>query len=187
MEGKPQFHSHLTRKTLIAEVLLPCWIQFYLPSWKMIQWCLGGSSVFFFFFSLIIDDLVALNCILNGCCRLHVPFYIWSAPMPQILTVPPQIQHSCPDSSLKNLKRSPERRFSYQPVPLLFLLSQEVSTHFFLISVDLILSSETLQLMGRDWGQRNNWHSFILPPSSPSLTVLTTLLPSTHLRVGHDS
>ena len=47
MEGKLQFHSHLTRKTLIAELLLPCWTQFYLPSWKMIQWCLGSSLVFF--------------------------------------------------------------------------------------------------------------------------------------------
>ena len=31
MESKLQFHSHLT---LMAQVLVPCWIQFYLPSWK---------------------------------------------------------------------------------------------------------------------------------------------------------
>ena len=33
--------------------------------------CLGGSS-----FSLVIDDTVAPDCILNGCCDLHVPFYV---------------------------------------------------------------------------------------------------------------
>ena len=26
---------------------------------------------------LIIDDTVALDCILNGCCNLCVPFYVW--------------------------------------------------------------------------------------------------------------
>ena len=38
---------------------------------KMIQRCLGSSSFF-----LIIDDTVALDCILNGCCNLCVPFYV---------------------------------------------------------------------------------------------------------------
>ena len=42
---------------------------------KMIQWWPGSSSFFFFFF-LIIHDSVALDCILNGCCNLRVPFYI---------------------------------------------------------------------------------------------------------------
>ena len=27
-------------------------------------------------FFLVIDDMVALDCILNCCCNLHVPFYI---------------------------------------------------------------------------------------------------------------
>ena len=27
-------------------------------------------------FFLVIDDAVALDCILNGCCNLRVPFYI---------------------------------------------------------------------------------------------------------------
>ena len=56
---------------LMAQVLVPCWIQFCLPSWKTIQWCLSGSSFF-----LIIDATVALDYILNGCCNLHVPSYI---------------------------------------------------------------------------------------------------------------
>ena len=38
---------------------------------KMIQGCLDSSS-----FSLIIDGMVALNCILNGCCILPVLFCI---------------------------------------------------------------------------------------------------------------
>jgi len=29
MEGKLQFHSHLA---LVAQVLVPCWIQSYIPS-----------------------------------------------------------------------------------------------------------------------------------------------------------
>ena len=69
MDGKLQFHSHLT---LIAQVLVPCWIQFYLPLEKTIQWCLGSSSFF-----LIIDDMVVLDCILKGCCKLRGPFYVW--------------------------------------------------------------------------------------------------------------
>ena len=36
------------------------------PVEKMIQWCLGSSSF------LVIDDKVALDCILNGCCNLRV-------------------------------------------------------------------------------------------------------------------
>ena len=59
-EGKLQFHSCLT---LLAQVLVPCRLQFYLPY-------LNSSSFF-----LIIDDMVALNCIPNGCCNLPVLFY----------------------------------------------------------------------------------------------------------------
>jgi len=43
------------------------------PLEKMIQWCLGSSSFF-----LVIDDKVALDCILNGCCSLRVLVYIQS-------------------------------------------------------------------------------------------------------------
>ena len=50
-EGKLQSHSC---PTLMAQVLVPWWIQFYPPSGKTIQWCLGSSS-----FSLAIDDTVA--------------------------------------------------------------------------------------------------------------------------------
>ena len=39
---------------------------------KMIHWCLGSSPFF-----LLIDDTVALDCILNGCCNLLVLFCIW--------------------------------------------------------------------------------------------------------------
>ena len=28
-------------------------------------------------FFLIIDDMVPLDCTLNNCCKLHVPFYVW--------------------------------------------------------------------------------------------------------------
>ena len=28
-------------------------------------------------FFLVVDDPVALDCILNGCCNLRVPFYVW--------------------------------------------------------------------------------------------------------------
>ena len=28
-------------------------------------------------FFLVLDDIVALDCILNGCCKLHVLFYVW--------------------------------------------------------------------------------------------------------------
>ena len=38
---------------------------------KTTQWCLGSSS-----FILVIDDMVALDCILNSCSSLCVPFYI---------------------------------------------------------------------------------------------------------------
>ena len=38
---------------------------------KMIQRCLSGS-----FFFLVIDGTIAVDCILNGCCNLHVLFYI---------------------------------------------------------------------------------------------------------------
>ena len=82
MESKLKFHSSLT---LMAQVLVPCWIQFYLAAWKKTtQWCLGSSS-----FSLVIDGIVALNCILNGCCTLPMKVQ-FLRPMPQKLTVPPQ-------------------------------------------------------------------------------------------------
>ena len=68
MEGKLQFHSHLT---LMAQVLVTCWTQFYLPLENTIQWCLGSNT------SLIIDDdTVVLDCILNGCCSLRALFHV---------------------------------------------------------------------------------------------------------------
>lgn len=36
---------------------------------KLIQWCVGSSPLF-----LIRDDMIAVDCILNGCCNLPVPF-----------------------------------------------------------------------------------------------------------------
>ena len=48
------------------------------PLGKMIQWYLGSSSFF-----LIIDDVVALDFVLNGCCNLHALFYLHSDPKPQ--------------------------------------------------------------------------------------------------------
>ena len=44
MEGRLQFRSCLM---LIAQVLVPCWIQFYLPSWTKDPVILGSSSFFF--------------------------------------------------------------------------------------------------------------------------------------------
>ena len=38
---------------------------------KTIQCCLGSSSFF-----LVVDDIVALDCILNGCCNLRALFYL---------------------------------------------------------------------------------------------------------------
>ena len=38
---------------------------------KTIQRCLGSSSLF-----LIIDDVVQSDCILDGCCNLHVAFNV---------------------------------------------------------------------------------------------------------------
>ena len=82
MESKLKFHSSLM---LMAQVLVPCWIQFYLAAWKKTtQWCLGSSS-----FSLVIGGIVALNCILNGCCTLPMKVQFLRL-MPQKLTVPPQ-------------------------------------------------------------------------------------------------
>ena len=51
---------------------IPCYIQFYLPSWGEV-WVVAH-------FLLIIRDMVALDCILNGCWNFHVPFYVffWS-------------------------------------------------------------------------------------------------------------
>ena len=43
-------------------------------------------------FFLVIDEMVALDCILNGCCIVRVPFYVWVGPVPQKLTAPPQIK-----------------------------------------------------------------------------------------------
>ena len=54
---------------LMAQVLVPRGIQFYLRSGKkMAQQHLGSSSFF-----LVIGDMVALDCILDGCCNLHEP------------------------------------------------------------------------------------------------------------------
>ena len=61
----------------------PCWIQFYLPSWNNDPEC----SLLF----LVIDDTVALDCILNGCCNLPAPFYFWVLYL-KTLPVPPEIK-----------------------------------------------------------------------------------------------
>ena len=45
-------------------ILAPCWIQFCLPSWITVGWCLGGSSFF-----LATDDMILCA---GGCCHfLH--------------------------------------------------------------------------------------------------------------------
>ena len=41
-EGKLQFHSRLT---LMAQVLVPCWIQFYLPSCFQTTWACNKDTV----------------------------------------------------------------------------------------------------------------------------------------------
>lgn len=51
----------------MAQVLPPCWIQFHLLSCK--KQSSNGWVVALFFFSLIIGGMVALDCILNGCCK----------------------------------------------------------------------------------------------------------------------
>lgn len=69
---------------LMTQVLIPCWIKFYLPSRiKTIQWYLASSSFF-----LVIDYTVTLDGILNGWCNLILRL----GPMPQKVTVPPQIK-----------------------------------------------------------------------------------------------
>ena len=92
MEGKLLFHSRLM---LMAQVLVLCWIQFYLAPWKndsvMFVYAQSLSHVQIFmapsavacqaplskpvsgqqlFSFLIIDDTIARDCILNGCCNL---------------------------------------------------------------------------------------------------------------------
>ena len=51
-----------------AQVLVPCWIKFCLKNHLVLTVI---SSLF-----LIIGDTVALDCILNGCCKLHALFYV---------------------------------------------------------------------------------------------------------------
>ena len=48
--------------------------------------CLSSSS-----FLPIIEDTAALDCILYGCCNLHVQFYVWTLCLKN-LTVPPQVR-----------------------------------------------------------------------------------------------
>ena len=69
MEGKMKFHPC---PMLMAQVLIPCWIHFYLPS--LTKWSSDIWIVDLFF--RIIDDMVALDCILNSCCNLPVPFSV---------------------------------------------------------------------------------------------------------------
>ena len=84
MEGRLQFRSCLM---LIAQVLVPCWIQFYLPSWTKDPVILGSSS---FFSPLVIDDTVPLDCILNNCYILCT--ILRSGLVPWKLTVSPPIE-----------------------------------------------------------------------------------------------
>ena len=42
-------------------------------------------------FFLVIDDTVARDCILNGCCNLPAPFHFWVLYLKK-LTVPPEIK-----------------------------------------------------------------------------------------------
>ena len=60
---------------------------------KILQWCFGSSFIF-----LVIDDRVALYCILNGCCNLCVPYCIqvlWlkTNSAPQIKKIPCHFLH----------------------------------------------------------------------------------------------
>ena len=74
--------------TLMSQVLVPCWIQLCLPSWKkMTQWCLGGSS----FFHHRWHGSTGLHSE-----RLLQPSHtiLHLGPMPQKLTVPPQLKKS---------------------------------------------------------------------------------------------
>ena len=56
MEGELQFHSH--RFWFLAGLNSVC------PLEKTIPRCLASGS-----FSLVLDDTVALDCILNSCCK----------------------------------------------------------------------------------------------------------------------
>ena len=74
----------------------PWWQRFLFLAWfnstypleKMTQWCRGSS--FFIFIFLIIGDLVALNYMLNSCCKLHVCSTFRSCA--SNLTVTPQVK-----------------------------------------------------------------------------------------------
>ena len=90
MEGKLQFHSLLIWKHRFC--LVPCWIQFYLPSWKNDP-IISGLWVFF----LIIGDMIASSNRLHSKWLLQVSCTILrSGSMSQKLTVPPQIKKILP-------------------------------------------------------------------------------------------
>ena len=57
---------------LMAQVLIPCWIHFYLPSLTKLSSDIWTVDLFL----LIIDDMAALDCILNSSCNLPVPFSV---------------------------------------------------------------------------------------------------------------
>ena len=57
---------------LMAQVLIPCWIHFYLPSLTKLSSDIWTVDLFL----LIIDDMAALDCILNSSCNLPAPFYV---------------------------------------------------------------------------------------------------------------
>ena len=69
VEGKLQFHLPLT---LMAQILISCWIQFYIHLEKTVQWYLDINSFFFF---LILDGTVPLVYFPNSCCNLCVLLY----------------------------------------------------------------------------------------------------------------
>ena len=60
-----------------------------LEKWSSDVW----KVAFFFFFFLIIDDMIVLDCILNGCCSFHMLFSIQvlclkTSRAPQIKKIP---------------------------------------------------------------------------------------------------
>ena len=71
----------------MPQVLVPCWIQPCLPSWKkMIQWCLGGRSFFPHHRWHGSTGLHSERLLQPSYTILHL------GPMPQKLTVPPQLK-----------------------------------------------------------------------------------------------
>ena len=92
----------------------------------MIQWYLGSSPFF-----LIIDDTVALDCILNSC------------PVPQKLTMPPQTKKiPCYFLNCDSLWF-----LSYYFFLIFFVLSLDLQLHHIFISKLLMLHSKEFNVI----------------------------------------